>query len=551
MILRTENLIFGIHYAVIQRFTDTFITMPRAKKDHLLNLISTLSKGEKRSFRIYAQRGNQNEDPLFVQLFNFLEKQKTYDENAILKKIPKLKKAQLSNIKAHLYQQILYVLRNLYKDKIGDIQIREQLDFAKILYSKGLYKQALSLIEKAKKGAIHGRQHALLMSVLTFERHIESQHITGSMYPKALEIKEMSESVVESMHNNNRLSNFSLMLYGLYLQFGYAKNKKDYQFLSSYFETNKPSVDLGKLDFYDKASLFQSYVWYYNMTQDFPSYYRYAQKWVDLFHEDPFRMYSDTSLFFKGLHNALNALFMTNRYDKFLTPYRELLSLESDAKLLNTDNKKSLYFLFKHIHGINEIFLTGNYEAGKIYIDKLTETVDKNQYNWDLNRIMVFYYKIGCVYFGSNSLEDAIHYLNKVSNDYVPGLRPDIQAFARILNLIAHFDLGNVVLVSYQVKSVYRFLLKLEDMGEVLKLIFKFLRRTPKMLESDLISEFSKLKNKLVLLQHDIYERRPFLYLDIISWLESKIEGIPIREVIRNKMGIEENIELSYGSFLN
>ena len=31
------------------------------------------------------------------------------------------------------------------------------------------------------------------------------------------------------------------------------------------------------------------------------------------------------------------------------------------------------------------------------------------------------------------------------------------------------------------------------------------------------------------------YERRAFLYLDIISWLESKIENKPVGEVIRQK----------------
>jgi len=30
-------------------------------------------------------------------------------------------------------------------------------------------------------------------------------------------------------------------------------------------------------------------------------------------------------------------------------------------------------------------------------------------------------------------------------------------------------------------------------------------------------------------------ETRAFLYLDVISWLESKIHNIPVQDVIRNK----------------
>ena len=35
--------------------------------------------------------------------------------------------------------------------------------------------------------------------------------------------------------------------------------------------------------------------------------------------------------------------------------------------------------------------------------------------------------------------------------------------------------------------------------------------------------------------ENDSYEKRSFLYLDILSWLESKIENQSIGEVIRKK----------------
>jgi hypothetical protein len=101
--------------------------------------------------------------------------------------------------------------------------------------------------------------------------------------------------------------------------------------------------------------------------------------------------------------------------------------------------------------------------------------------------------------------------------------------------LIAHYELGNAQLVEYQVKSVYRFLAKMEDTGLVQKEIFRFLRRIPRMREAEVRVEFIYLKEKLLKLESDPYERRPFLYLDIISWLESKIEDRPVQEIIRGK----------------
>ena len=46
---------------------------------------------------------------------------------------------------------------------------------------------------------------------------------------------------------------------------------------------------------------------------------------------------------------------------------------------------------------------------------------------------------------------------------------------------------------------------------------------------------FIKLYEELKKYENDPYERRAFLYLDVLSWLESKIENRPVGEIIREK----------------
>jgi hypothetical protein len=48
-------------------------------------------------------------------------------------------------------------------------------------------------------------------------------------------------------------------------------------------------------------------------------------------------------------------------------------------------------------------------------------------------------------------------------------------------------------------------------------------------------SEFKKLHSQLIELEKRPFENRAFLYLDVISWLESKIENRPIGDIIREK----------------
>ena len=177
--------------------------------------------------------------------------------------------------------------------------------------------------------------------------------------------------------------------------------------------------------------------------------------------------------------------------------------------------------------------MTAEYEYGAQFADDLSNRIDNKEYPWDPSRIMVFNYKIACIHFGNGDLDKTITYLNRVEDNYSPRLKVDIQCFARVLNLIAHFDLGNDILVSYKIKSVFRFLLKMGELEKVHSEILRFVRRTPKMQKSNLVLEFQKLRNKLVVIEKERFEKRPFLYLDIISWLDSKINRVSMVEAIR------------------
>ena len=114
-------------------------------------------------------------------------------------------------------------------------------------------------------------------------------------------------------------------------------------------------------------------------------------------------------------------------------------------------------------------------------------------------------------------------------------LREDIHCFARILNLIVHFDEGQDFHLEYQIKSTFQFIGKMNDQNAVQKEIFQFLRRSGKIKPDELKKEFRELYNRLEALNKKVFERRPFFYLDILSWLKSKIESKSVQQVIQEK----------------
>jgi hypothetical protein len=65
--------------------------------------------------------------------------------------------------------------------------------------------------------------------------------------------------------------------------------------------------------------------------------------------------------------------------------------------------------------------------------------------------------------------------------------------------------------------------------------IFAFLRRSFHTPPSKLQPAFQQLLDKLKQQEQNRFATRAFFYLDIISWLESKVSNVPVQDVIRNK----------------
>ena len=508
--------------------------MPNRSSDTLFQLVKSLQKAEKRNFKLYVKRNSSNEDLKIIELFDVLDKMEEYNEGVLLKKINSIKKEQIANRKAHLYKQILASLRLLETTDNIDIQLHEQLDHARILYNKGLYLQSLKILDKAKENAKQNNQYSFLVPILFLEKKIESLHITRSLKDRARQLSNEANDVIDHISLITKLSNLALELYGWYIKNGHARNEGDEKTVNDFFKANLPEEAINHKDFYQRLYLFQSYCWYAFIMQDFLMYYRYTQKWVELFHEEPGMVDIETAHYIKGLHNLLSAHFDLQNFEKFDATLDEFEKFADSDVVKRDENNSIQVFLYLYTGKINRHFMYGTFKEGLELVPTINEKLREYSIYLDRHRVLVFYYKIASLYFGSGDYENTIVYLNKIINWKVD-LRSDLQAYARLLHLIAHYELGNFNLLEYLVKSVYRFMAKLENLGPVEEDVFKFLQRSFGLTPNQLKPEFEKLLNKLKQYENDRLATRAFAYLDIISWLESKLGNVPVAEIIRQK----------------
>jgi len=498
----------------------------------LFELINRLTKAEKRHFKLYVNRNSPEKEPFIVKLFDILDKQKGADEEVILKRFPKLKGSTLSNHRANLYEQLLSSLRLLHNDH-PKIRIKELITYAEVLHNKGLYRQSLVQLNKAKQLAIKNQVNILRLEVVELEKMIETRYVTGSSPHRAHELTEESQQLRKQFYSDGSWSDLALQLYDYYLKFGHVKSEKQREEIEDYFRKSVPEKD--SQSNVDTIFYYQSYVWYYHIIQNFPLCFKYSKKWAEFLLENRIIMQEEPEMFIRGYHNILSSLFFCDDVKRFRKELDVLEEFVREKRDSFNESQLIQSFTYLETGRLNLYVLEGRFTEGAAYCKDFEDKLARFESQLDIHRKITFQYKMATLKFGSGDYHGSLRHLNIIINNPAISLKEDIQSYARFLALIVHYELGNDDLIYFQIKSTYRFMLKLRDFRKVHAAIFKFLRQSVYMDRKMLIPYFKDLREELLEVIKDKYERRPMLYLDIISWLESKIRNIPVEEVIRKK----------------
>jgi tetratricopeptide (TPR) repeat protein len=382
--------------------------------------------------------------------------------------------------------------------------------------------------------ALAYNQDSFLIQVISLEKKIETLHITRGMHDRPDRLTAEANDVNERRTVITQLSNLALQLYSWYVKHGHARNEKDESGVKQFFQKALPENVFALTGFYERLYLYQSYCWYAFIRQDFLMYYRYACKWIELFDEQPFMKEVETGHYIKGMHNLLNAHFDLRNFEGFEKALQKFNAFAESPTANQHENFKVQTFMYLYTARINQCFMLGTFKEGLELVPYIEEKLAEYALFLDRHRVLVFNYKIASLYFGSGDYATCIDYLQRIINDNVD-LRYDLQCYARLLHLMAHYELHNYEIIEYLTKSVYRFMAKMENLTVVEEEMFRFLRASFQMSRHKLKTEFEEFLKKIKQFEKNRFETRAFAYLDIISWVESKVYQKPMSAIIRQK----------------
>jgi hypothetical protein len=509
--------------------------MAKISSAHLYELIKSMTTAEKRYFKMYVRKSNKSADLKYIKLFDYIDKHKKYDEKKINKDISEIKESQISNLKSHLYDAILESLANYNPEEEIEIKIRKKLNYANILYNRALYEQCWRVLQKGKQLAIEFDKILLLYELTEFEKKLLTKNIEKDIQTEALSVIQKSEQLVQAIKSSRNFQNLSLKLYSHYLQIGFIRNSQDFEIANRFLYSSLPAFNEEKLTFNEKMFLYQAFTGYYFFVQDNVRAYEFAQKWYGLFQKHKEFIRPKFEYYIKAFNNLVSAQFRLFLYDDFVEHSKKFSDLKNIKDFKLTFNHSLMLFKYSATHRINKYFMTGKFTEGTKIIPEINEEFKIYEKKLDAHNRTIFYYKFACMYFGDENYSKAIFWLNKIINTKDVNIRSDIQGFSRILMLISHWELKNTEFVDYYIRSTYRFLKKKQDFHLYQKYLLDFLTQLGTGLPEKIEKAFVTLYKKLKPLLNNPYEKRAFVYFDIISWLESKIYNRSNQEIIQEK----------------
>ena len=509
--------------------------MSKLSSKELFSLIKTLSKSEKRYFKVTALNRAKKEDINYITLFDVLDKLKEYDDKVIRAKTKSIKPHLLPKYKYFLHELIFKSLRAYHSNSSIDAKLKDLLQNIELCFERRLYKQCEKIIGKAKQLAVKYEKHITLFELSGWEiQLIRVQSFQGKSEGVIKEFYEEAFSMINKCINEKEYEQLSIKMFMQINKIGFTRSNAD-------LKVYKDILRHPLLDTSPKILSFQALYNYYTIyggcffiQNDFTNACFYTQKLVELLENNPHQLKEKLQVYVTVLNNLTVCQSNLKKYKEMTLTLKKLKEIPERFSAASK-NINSLIFYHSNNEELNMYLNTGEFDKGI----KLITSIEHDLTGMKLSKVQqsFLHYNISCVYFGVGNYRETRSYLNKIINDTAVDVRGDIYCMARIVLLIVHYELGNEELLEYMEKSAHHYLDKKNRLYKVETAILDFIKRKlPKIVTgNERIAAFKELKTDLEEITKAPFEKKALEYFDFISWLESKIYNRPFAEIVKKK----------------
>jgi exonuclease VII small subunit len=501
-------------------------------------LIQSLSKAEKRYFKLYASRHTIGNENIYVRLFGAIDVQKKYDEAALRKKFEGEKFLRNFPIaKQRLHDAILKSLDAFHSNSSIEAELKRNLHCAEILYKKSLYHHCGKILARARRLAEkYERQSSLLEIFLWEKRLIEKDNYSGKTVDDLGKFLQEDKLIAEKIKNFNEYWNIKSRLFMILNKKGKARTKEELQSFKGIIDNTLLKAEDKALSIETKYLFHHIYSAYYFGTGDYEKCYDHLRKNVELIESHTNIFEEEPNIYFSVLTNIIYIGSQLKRYDEVFGYLRKLRAVPQTFDISKNEDLEIKLFSSSFSIEITLYNTLAEFERSIELVPKIEEGLRK--YAGKINKVReaYFYSSISVAYFGAAKYPAALKWINKLLNDKEIKESEDTHCLARIFKLIIYIELKHDEAIASAYKSTHRYLRHRE---RVYKFETAFMNFIGKILKDNTVRSrrgfYEKLRDELQVLVNDPFEKTAFEYFDYLSWVEGKIRQLPFRDVMEEK----------------
>jgi hypothetical protein len=484
----------------------------------LYDLVHKLSKSEKRYLKV--QQGNGEKD--YLALMKAILAQKGFDENQLIKDNEGANFLKhLSVNKRYLYEIILKSLTNFGERTIED-QVFEKISATNVLINKALYQAAFKELKKGLKIAKKHQLFELQIMLLGIEKRIRSMRQF-----KSKDKKDSSEAIFNNEKNcldqlmntnqywflNHQISQFQMK----HQKIQTAEQKK---FIGDIINSPKFKDENLATNIKSKIFYFQANATYQFMQGKTSAAYEYNKQFLDFLESKPqfLKLYAERYL--ATLNNLLIDIFGMGKYDMLEAGIKRLDKIPERAEFKVIKNIDSSVFRQKYLLLLNWSLRQQDYKKALEYIPQIEIGIEQFGKTIEKHHRITFYYLCAYILFINQEYKQAQKWNDEIIYEPKEDVVKEILYFARILNLIIHYELDNFRLLDSLILSTPKYLKARREIYQTEKTLFSFLRKMRNSIDQkEKRIHIKKFRTELDSLFENKKERRVFSYLDLRIWM--------------------------------
>ncbi len=491
------------------------------KEEQLHHLIHALTSAEKKYVRLNINKFRPDELSKNLLLFDALNKQKKYTADSTLQayKTAGYPTNFLAADRHQLYDIVLDSLSDFHAKSTADIQISIGYQKAVLLFEKKLFQQTLKQIERVVKVAEQYESYGTLINLYHLKQRVLK---LTNHFEEALEAIRIQHISWEAQYKVNQFIELHYESIQFRIELSKARSAESLQKLNDFIQ--HPLLKEGPPDtgFQVQFHYWETFCNYYFIQDDKQKELEANQALVALL--DKYESFKKNEplnyLIFNTRILAIQRNLYPEQFLENLATYRSLnIGFGKQKK-----EAESIIFIFSYNFELDYCIHHKNWDAGLVLIPDMLKGLKKYDRLIRASLKITAYYRIAYLYFFKQQYWDALEALEKVLEDFPTSLRPDVHSFALLLKIIIHYEVGNIRLMPYLIKTAQYHITKRNLMFQTEKIVIEYLKKLSRKSNEGLHQEIFEAFGLAIetVIQDNAYERRSLEIFDFITWINTR-----------------------------